>query len=562
MNSSDATSVPALFRLVAARLEFQAIGAFVLDGDRARLWSSTEALQPCLPPRDDPDASLAIELPDTIRSALEAGGAVRVDPASLGLRASYAVLEPIRAQRGTAGFLLLADGRRRWLSPKLTAGMRDAAILLAALLGRRPAAAAADGGVTARILPLADAQRMIGSERARTGRSSAVLLLDMDRFRAINAALGAPAGDSLLAITATRLERSIGASERLARLDADRFLILSTRPDTELPDLARRLLASVGEPLSLAGRSVVMQATIGLVGPQPAGVSDDTLFMLADTALRRGKLEGGNRVVLHEPRHNAMLHDRSRLELDLGKAVDRGQLRLVYQPYVSLDSDRVEGVEALLRWDHPERGELMPSEFIEIAESSGQILLVGAWALRTALCQATDWPGGTRLSVNISPLEFHQPDFTARVDAALAVSGFPADRLELEITETLPMRTNAETIGQIRTLIARGIRIALDDFGTGYTALAYLARLPHHRIKLDHSFVQDLANPATRDLIRAIVASARAQGVAITAEGVETLEQLEEVRAMGFTHAQGFVTGGPVTDPMELIRAQQIPVTV
>jgi diguanylate cyclase (GGDEF)-like protein len=500
-----------------------------------------------------------------VAEALKAEGPMRVDPATMGIASAYAALMPVRSGGNTRAFLLFVDGRRRWLGPKPAAGMRDAAALLAALADAPPGAIAPtapvtpdghDPGITGRILPLADARRMIRAECTNGGRT-AVLLLDMDRFRAINAALGAAAGDSLLALTATRLERSIGKTEKLARLGADRFLILSSRPQAELPELAARLLASVAEPLSLAGQSVTMQATIGLSPPQPKGTPAATQFLQADTALRRGKAEGGNRVVLHEPGHNAALSDSSRLELDLAKAIDEGQLSLVYQPYISLESDRTVGVEALLRWQHPERGELHPAQFIALAEATGQILPVGTWALRTALCQATDWPEGIRLSVNISALQFHQADFTARVDSALAASGFPAERLELEITETVLMRDNPETIGQIRTLIARGIKIALDDFGTGYTALAYLTRLPHHRIKLDQGFVQDLANPATADLIRAIVTSARGQGIAVTAEGVESPAQLEEVRRLGFTHAQGFVTGAPTADPSTFFRSRQ-----
>ncbi len=218
----------------------------------------------------------------------------------------------------------------------------------------------------------------------------------------------------------------------------------------------------------------------------------------------------------------------------------------------NLVTDTVAGAEALLRWKHPTRGEMRPASFVPLAESSGLILPLGAWTLRRALEAASRWPDRMTLAVNISALQFHQSRFVAEVDSALASTGFPAERLELEITETVLMRDNPQTVGQLRALIARGIRIALDDFGTGYSALAYLARLPHHRIKLGRSFIQDLANPATAELIRAIVASARAQGIAITAEGAETEAQLEAVRAMGFTHAQGYVIGVPVADPADL----------
>jgi EAL domain-containing protein (putative c-di-GMP-specific phosphodiesterase class I) len=194
-----------------------------------------------------------------------------------------------------------------------------------------------------------------------------------------------------------------------------------------------------------------------------------------------------------------------------------------------------------------------------MAEATGLILPLGRWALTTALAQAVRWPGRLGLAVNISPLQFHQPGFLVQVDAALQATGFPPGRLELEITETVLMRDNPETNGLLQALIARGVRIALDDFGTGYSALAYLARLPHHRIKLDRAFVQDLANPATAELIRAIIALARTRDVAVTAEGVERPEQLALVRRMGFTHAQGFVTGAPVADPVALASPGPVP---
>lgn len=186
-----------------------------------------------------------------------------------------------------------------------------------------------------------------------------------------------------------------------------------------------------------------------------------------------------------------------------------------------------------------------------LAEASGQILPIGSWVLREALCRAAEWPGEMGLSVNVSALQFQQPDFISQIDSALSLSGFPADRLEIEITETVLMRDDPETLGQLRTLIARGIRIALDDFGSGYSALSYLARLPHHRIKLDKTFVDDLDNPTTNKVIRAIVSSARTQGIAVTAEGIETEARLELVRRLGFTHAQGYLIGLPQENPME-----------
>ena len=315
--------------------------------------------------------------------------------------------------------------------------------------------------------------------------------------------------------------------------------------------LACRLLEAVAEPIVLDGRAITVQASIGIV----AGLAPDTptpaLLVQADAALRRAKIEGRNRFALHGPAE-AVAAETSRLELDLPGALADGQLRLVYQPYVDLADGSVSGVEALLRWQHPARGTLLPASFIPMAEATGQILALGRWALATALDTAARWPERLALSVNISPLQFHQPGFIAEVDAALDAAGFAPERLELEITETVLMRDNPDTTTQLRALIDRGIRIALDDFGTGYSALAYLARLPHHRIKLDKAFVQDLGNPTTAELIRAIIALARAQGVAVTAEGVERPEHLALVRRIGFTHAQGYAIGAPLADPVAL----------
>ena len=298
-------------------------------------------------------------------------------------------------------------------------------------------------------------------------------------------------------------------------------------------------------------RRISVQASIGIVDQLTTEAASATVLTQAVAALRRAKHDGRNRYALHVPAIETIDQERSHLEFDLAHALPEGQMHVVFQPYLSLETGEITGAEALLRWRHPTRGDIRPTSFVPLAEATGLILPLGAWTLRTALALAARWPEGLALSVNISALQFHQPHFVEEIDAALARSGFPAERLELEITETVLMRDNAQTVSQLEALIERGIRIALDDFGTGYSALAYLARLPHHRIKLDRSFVQDLANPATAELIRAIIASARGQGVAITAEGIETPAQLEAVRAFGFTHAQGFATGAPIADPTE-----------
>jgi diguanylate cyclase (GGDEF)-like protein len=520
----------ALFRVLEARLSVAAAGVFAWRGGW-RLVAGSDALRAL--GRIDP---AALPPPDRAEPT-------RIDPAALGLAGGFAAVAPVPA----GGLLLVADPRPRRLGPAAAATLADAATLAAPLLRGRPS-----GG------PPDRSRRTVESAlRGRRGGGAAVMLLDLDRFRAVNEALGMAAGDALLAVTGARLEQALEPADRLVRLQGDRFVIVAARPPAELRALARRMLIAVSQPLALDDRTVVMRASMGIVaaGVQPA----DVLLARADTALRRAKAEGRNRFVVHEPGHDAAVLEKSRLELDLANALATGQMHLVYQPYLDLRDGRIDGVEALLRWRHPARGELQPAVFIPVAEATGLILSLGKWAMRTALAEAARLPAAPGLSVNISPLQFRQPGFLAQVDAALEATGFPPQRLELEITETVLMRDDPATTALLRGLIARGIRIALDDFGTGYSALAYLARLPHHRIKLDKAFVQDLGNPATAELIRAVIALARARGVAVTAEGVERPEQLAEVRRMGFTHAQGFATGAPVADPRALAAAPAEP---
>ncbi|MFO1143615.1 MAG: bifunctional diguanylate cyclase/phosphodiesterase [Amaricoccus sp.] len=554
----DERLAAALFRMLAAEQGFAAAGLLVVDGERCRLIASTPSLAAC---RGAAAAGQAWAVPAAARS----GKPSRIAPDALSLVAGFAALAPVTGADGRlAGLVLVADRRARRMSPALAIRLADAALLARPAFPRAPQPAAAPAMppalsrsvLKAAVRPRAAAQRFVDSAlRARRPPAPfGLMIIDIDRFRAVNEAMGVAAGDALLAVTGIRLEQALDPGDRLVRIEGDRFLVVATRDPAGFRVLARRLMQAVGQPLGLDGGTVVVQASIGIALAAPGDNEPASLLMMrAETALRRAKIEGRARFALHEPVEEALAYEKSRLELDLASAVDDSQLHLVYQPYVDLRDGRVSGAEALLRWDHPLRGELPPAAFIPLAEATGQILKLGRWALRTALASARAWPATLSLAVNISPLQFHQPGFLAEVDAALADTCFPPERLELEITETVLMRDNPETTAQLRALIARGIRIALDDFGTGYSALAYLARLPHHRIKLDKAFVQDIANPATAELIRAIIALARAQGVAVTAEGVERPEHLALVRRAGFTHAQGYATGTPVAEPAALL---------
>jgi len=540
---SDERLAAALIRLVASPEGALGAGLYLPGADGCRLAGANPALRALLA-----DPGNAAPHPPL---RLDARRVERVDPAALGLAAAFAAALALPGDAG--GFLLVADGRARRLTPALERRLHDAALLAEALVARTPGQPVlARPALRAR--PRAAAQRLVeeAMRAAPAGTPAGLMMLDLDRFHAVNEALGVAAGDALLAATAARMEQALDPGDRLLRLEGDRFVVVAPRGQAALRALARRLLQAVSQPLVLDGRTLIMRASIGIV-TATAGSATSTLLLQADGALRRAKVEGRGRFVLQEAAEGALELDRSRLELDLADALSNGQMHLAYQPFIDLRDGRVAGAEALLRWRHPTRGELQPTAFIPLAEATGMILPLGRWALRTAMERALRWPERVGLSVNISPLQFHQPDFIADVEAALAATGFPAARLELEITETVLMRDNPETTGQLNALIDLGIRIPLDDFGTGYSALAYLARLPYHRIKLDKAFVQDLGNPATADLIRAIIALARAQGVAVTAEGVERPEHLAQVRRAGFTHAQGYATGAPVADPAHII---------
>lgn len=532
----------ALVRMLAARAGVSGVGLFEATVQGARCVAATEAF---LAMGEQAAPPAPAQLPGALAPA--GANAARLDPARIGLKAAFAATMPVPGSAGPASaWLVLADPRPRRLTPARLAGLADAAELAATILGSQRARGASRRSAARRV------EAALGSRRRGAGDTS-LLLLDLDRFRSVNAALGASVGDALLAAIGQRLQAAVGPAGRLLRLDGDRFaVVVQAYAVTDLRALGRRLLQAVAQPVSLDGHTLIMQASIGIV-PQAGQVPAAILIMQADAALRRAKAEGRNRIALHEAAAAVAARETSRLELDLAGALPGGQMALAFQPYVDLADGRVSGVEALVRWRHPTRGDLLPASFIPMAEATGQILALGRWVLRTALSEAAGWPDRLHLAVNISPLQFQQPGFLAGVDAALAETGFPADRLELEITETVLMRDNPQTTAQLRALIARGIRIALDDFGTGYSALAYLARLPHHRIKLDKAFVQDLANPATADLIRAIIALARARGIAVTAEGVERPDHLAQVRRMGFTHAQGWAIGAPVADPSGLI---------
>lgn len=557
---SERRVVSAVFRMVEARLGPARIAIFETGPDDLRLLFANPTLK--ADRNIAPHATEWSRISDALRAALRLANFSSLPDVGFILPSASGFILPFAGGReGSGGFLLaIADGD---LDPGAVEGaLQDAAEVIAPLLqcilarpkptpgAAQDLPAAAPFPVVARAITRREARERIASavDSCRDSRLS-LILIDLDRFHSVNATLGAELGDAVLAVTAARIARILPRDELFLRLEGDHFAVLGARSAASLRELGSTILETIREPLDIGGRKLVLQASIGVVAGIASGAEAATALIHADSAVRRAKMRGRARVEFHEPVEGATALNRSRLELDLANALETDQLRVAYQPYIDLATGEASGVEALLRWRHPEHGDVQPSTFIPLAEASGLILPIGAWVLRTACREAAGFPDHFTLSVNISALQFHQPDFVAEVEAILAETGFPVARLELEITETLMMRDHPETMVQLNNLVRLGIRIALDDFGTGYSSLSYLARLPHHRIKLDHSFIRNLEDPAATEVVRAIIRFAQTTGVDITAEGVEDAAQVARVAELGFTHAQGFATGVPAPSP-------------
>ncbi|WP_407528185.1 EAL domain-containing protein [Methylobacterium oryzisoli] len=382
---------------------------------------------------------------------------------------------------------------------------------------------------------------------AHQGGSLAVLCLDLDRFKAVNDTLGHPAGDTLLEAVARRLQGLLRVEDTVARLGGDEFAILQSgsRSAQDAAALARRVLAQLSEPFAVAGRDVRIGVSIGIAMAPEHGLSGTMLFGRADLALYRAKAEGRNAFRFFDAAMDAAVEARERLELDLRGALARDEFVLHYQPIIGLATGQVVGREALLRWRHPVRGLVSPGEFIPLAEETRLIVEIGAWALRQACADALAFGDKAHIAVNVSAVQFRQPGFAHTVLAALCASGLPPNRLELEITETMLMQEAESLIATLTVLRDLGVSIALDDFGTGYSSLSYLRRFPFDKIKIDRSFVADIANPETAAIVRAIVGLGASLGMRVTAEGVETEAQRAILRSEGCDEAQGYLIGRP-----------------
>jgi diguanylate cyclase (GGDEF)-like protein len=384
--------------------------------------------------------------------------------------------------------------------------------------------------------------------RVRRGERLAVLCLDLDDFKAVNDTLGHPVGDTLLKAVAERLCDCIRDTDTVARLGGDEFAILQIAPeeDQDVAALARRIIESVHAPYDLDQHHVNIGISIGIAISPDDGVDPDQLIRNADLALYRAKAEGRGSYRFFETEMDIRLRARRELELDLRKALGSGQFELYYQPFVNLQRDDICGFEALLRWHHPERGMVSPAEFIPIAEDIGLIVSIGEWVLRHACTQATLWPDHIKIAVNLSPAQFKSPHLVQTVVSALATSGLPGRRLELEITESALLHNNDATLATVHQLRALGVRISMDDFGTGYSSLGYLQSFPFDKIKIDRSFISNLSKgQGSVAILKAIISLAGGLGMTTIAEGIETHEQLETVRAEGCTEMQGYLFSPP-----------------
>jgi diguanylate cyclase (GGDEF)-like protein len=387
------------------------------------------------------------------------------------------------------------------------------------------------------------------TEGKRDCSALAVLCLDLDRFKDVNDTLGHAAGDELLKTVADRLRSCVRAGDTVARASGDEFVIVqvSSDPATEAAALATRIIEVLGAPFDLHNHRVVVGASIGIAVYPQDGTSPDTLLKHADLALYRSKSETGGIYCFFEQGMNARMQLRCETERDLRKALANREFELHFQPLVNLERNAVSGFEALLRWCHPERGMIMPSDFIPLAEETGLIVPIGEWVVRQACIDAATWPDHITVAVNLSPVQFKSRTLVQTVVNALATSGLRPGRLELEITESALLQDNEKTLASLRQLHNLGVRIALDDFGTGYSSLGYLRSFPFDKIKIDRCFIADLAKEGTDSLaiVRAVARMGGALGMSTTAEGVETQAQLEQVRAEGCTEIQGYIFSAP-----------------
>ena len=387
----------------------------------------------------------------------------------------------------------------------------------------------------------------------RYGQEFAVMFVDLDRFKIINDTLGHAAGDFLLTEVANRLKQCVRESDAVARVGGDEFIILlrEVSDARQVTTVARKILSTVVKPLTIHGQECRVTASIGISLFPSDAQDEESLVKNADAAMYAAKEEGRNDFRFHSPEIKTQSIERLMLETSLRRALERNELLLYYQPKRDLSRGGISGVEALLRWHHPDLGLLQPSRFIPLAEETGLIVPIGKWVLKTACAQNMAWQRqglpAIRIAVNLSPRQFADPNLLHDIRAALEKSGMPAQLLELEITESMVMQNVERTVRVLEAIKSLGITLAIDDFGTGYSSMSLVKKFPIDVLKIDRSFVREIMNDSEDKAIAdAIISLGRALNLTVVAEGVETAEQEAFLRAHNCDEIQGYLISKPV----------------
>jgi diguanylate cyclase (GGDEF)-like protein len=385
----------------------------------------------------------------------------------------------------------------------------------------------------------------------------AFMMIDLDRFKAVNDTLGHPVGDRLLTRVADRLKSIMSDNEVCGRLGGDEFAVVvkDANDHNRVSRVANQIIETLSAPYEIDQHTLYIGASVGVAfGPRDGRVPE-TLIRSADLALYRSKDSGRGQATMYEPQLHVYAEERRVVEIALRKALERNEFELHYQPAVSTESGRVESFEALLRWTNPDLGSVSPAKFIPVAEDARLIGPIGEWVLRTACMEAVGWPSVIRVAVNVSAEQLSDSNFVSTVVSALSQSGLPPHRLELEVTESVFMKEGTTAVRVLDQILALGVRLALDDFGTGYSSLGYLSKTKFSTIKVDRSFVQGAAKnmPESIAIIRAVVALANSLGMSTTAEGVETEAECQMISDLGCGKIQGFLFGRPM--PAKNVRA-------
>lgn len=376
-----------------------------------------------------------------------------------------------------------------------------------------------------------------------------LFLLDLDRFKNVNDTLGHPMGDALLKIVAQRLARVVGTQGQVGRLGGDEFKVIvpDVSDSAKLAELADAIIARLSLPYVIDDCTIQIGATVGIAIAPSDGDCPDELTRNADLALYAAKAAGKGVHRFYSPEMHSDANDRRAIENDLREVLHRGELAIHYQPVVDADSEALVGFEALVRWHHPERGDISPAIFVPIAEEINLIGRIGEWVLRTACAEAASWPDHLRIAVNLSPLQFTTPGLPGILLNALADSGIAPERLELEVTEGVLLNDDPIVDRNLAALAKMGVHLSLDDFGTGYASLAYLKRVPFHKVKIDRSFVRGAADQERNQaIIRAMVGLAESLDMETVAEGAETLDEIDLIRSLGCSQIQGYIFGYPI----------------